>query len=300
MRLWTFLPYIALILSACDKGSVTPTYSLPTGAIDPRPVSIWAPPYMHMPPEPDGSPYDPRDGMSVQEFADQLIGKHIADFVAHRSDFHPSGGPFSVFFPKPGVGPGPGMCSVRRFFIYQDYSDGQAVKASDGEWLSKAYSVVGSLAPLGKASPQNYAHRLQVACESRTDLGMWFSTERPEDAYLGAQLADLAIAASRKKAPLPFALACEPFPRDVQGIPRCAADVRKSVSSMIPRSIIDVNQCEGSGSQRCLSIDLAKSPGNEATLDQTEDRWTLVVRFRNGHQPLIKSVQVSDTYLIIE
>lgn len=291
---------VALLLSACGRASNDLIYTLPAGTIDASPASIWAKPYIFLPPEPDGSPFDGMEGMSVQAFADKLIGKHVADFVAHRWDYYQFSGDFSVFLTRPEIGPGAGMCSARRYFIRRDYSRGLLVKASDGEWLDNAYAVAGSLAPLAPGKSKHYGARLQQACDSRADQGMWFPAERPEDAYLGAQLADAVVAAARRANPLPFKMICTPFAEGEREKPICENDVRKSVASINPRAIVAVDRCEGPESQRCISIDLAKSPGTESTLDRTEDRWTILVRIEESQQPLIQSVEISDARLIIE
>lgn len=249
-----------------------------------------------MPPEPDGQPFDPTHGLGVQEFADRLIGRHIADFVGHGWDLLRSGIEVNDFYPAAKAGPGSGMCEARRFQIAGGVSGSRVVRTSDGQWLAPVYAVAGSLAPVPEAQAKGYRSRLGQACRQRTDMDMWFSTE-PERAYLGARLADAVVEGARQKGRLPFRLTCTPYPPDLHYRPQCAADVRETTASINPRAILYVGECHDEPRPDCVSVQLAKVPERST---QIEERWTLDIRFDQNDGLVIRDVELADTRLIID
>jgi len=289
-----------LLLRGCDQRNLQQDlwYSLPSGTVDRQPDIFWGPQYPDHPPGEDGGPFDPTGGLGIQKFADQLIGKPIASFVAHRWDSMRSGIDLSDFFPAAEIGPGPGMCKARRFQIASSYSRAahNDVKTSDGEWIGDVYAVAGSVAPMPEPWPTEYKDRLLQACQQRSDLDMWYSAEASQ-AYLAASLADAVVATARRAGELPFVLSCTPYPDDETLKPQCEDDVRKSVASINPRAIIEVGKCFEATAVHCLAIQLPKTPERQT---QIPDRWTLNVYFEQEGGLRIREVNVDDTQLIID
>lgn len=286
-----------LMLAGCEQArQPTLSYTSPPGSVDVRPDPLWGEPYPYMPPEPDGRSFDPTHGRGTQKYADRLIGRRIADFVAHRWDMLRSGTEISDFFPAAQAGPGPGMCEARRYQITGGISRSRVVRTSDGQWLPPVYAVAGSLAPVPEARAKGYGRRLEQACRERTEMEMWFSAE-PDRAYLGAHLADAVVAAARQQGSLPFRLRCTPYPPDVHYKPQCAADVRRTSASINPRAILEVRECYDKLTSDCVSVEIAKVPERSTTI---EERWTLDITFDRTDGLRIEEVDLADTQLIIE
>lgn len=297
LRVATAAISICLAIAGCGRANQWPiAYTAQPGRIDDRPDALWGAPYPHMPPDPRGRPFDPTQGLGVRGFADRLIGRHIADFVGHRWDMLRSGVEVSDFYPHAKAGPGPGMCEARRFQITGGFSGSRVVRTSDGQWSSPVYAVAGSLAPTAAASTKDYRRRLGEACKERSDMDMWFSAE-PQSAYLGARLADAAVAAARRQGSLPFRLTCTPYPPDVRYRPQCVGDARGTIASINPRAILEVGECHEKAGPECISVQLAKVPERST---QIEDRWTLDIRFDRTNGFRIKDVALADTQLIID
>ena len=225
----------AVLLASCGQEP----YTSPAGSLDHRSVLTGSPDGV-IPPPPAGEKAA-SEGAQLQRIADKLIGRRIIDFVAYRRTF-------SVFrdeeahrfFPAPRGGTNPGICEVRPFDVVQDLAEGVPKVIRQG-WSDPLYGVTGSVTPFPGSWPSGYRGSLNAACASRRDVGWWFWAEDRKQAYLAAQLADQAVAYARHGGRLPFPLQCMPYPPDWQGPgPRCASDARKTLSSIDPRTIVDV------------------------------------------------------------
>lgn len=281
----------SLLLANCREQPLS--YSSAPGFIDREPDTFWGANYPDIPPDGDGRPFDPTGGLGVQKFADQLIGKRIATFAGHRWDALRSGVTVDDFFTPPEAGPGPGICTSRRFEISS--RDGgtarREVAAGDGAWLGNVYAIAGSVAPLPSPRPGYDAHLLE-ACRKRSDMDMWYSAP-PGHAYLAARLADAVIASARQRGVLPFALRCRPYLDAGTEKPQCEADVRGSVASINPRAILAVDDCFDAQSANCLAIQFPKTPERSTKI---EDRWTLNLYLEKDGRT-IQKVDVEDTQL---
>ncbi len=287
--------FLATSLCAVAAGcsGPPPAYTSPAGTVDERPVPAFGEPFQDMPPEFDGSPFDPNEGLGVQGFADRRIGSRVADFAVHHivlSVFH---GDLHFFFPAARRGPGPGMCRARKF-----RADGETGAPPRGKWQSDVFAVAGSVAPLPEPRPAGYARRLEAACGSRRDMGLWFPAASPEAAYRAARLADSVVAWARRSGSLPFELACRPYPSDIAEKPRCADDVRKVVAAADPRAIVQVEECREERRTPCLAVALAHSP--ERGMSAAEDQWVLNIVYRAGPELEIERVDVDDDHIIFE
>jgi hypothetical protein len=228
-----------------------------------------------------------------------LLGKRVAHFVAHQ--WHPlrSGTTLNSFFPPARAGPGAGLCMARRYVASGELVRGVPRGVSDGQWEADVYAVAGSVAPLAEPWPQKYRDRLEAACAGRRDQHMWFSSA-PQSAYLAARLADAVVASARRPGELPFELICQSFPPDMPLLPRCAQDVRTSVSSIDPRAMISVSECDGEPASRCIAVELAQSPGKESDREHITGRWGLNIYFRDPNDPGIARVELADDQVIID
>lgn len=291
------LAWLAIVGASvsCSPEATTAHYTLPAGIVDNEPKSAFGNSFSDFPPEPDGSPFDPLAGRSVQDFADSLIDRRVATFVTYDSDFSMlSGAEFHYFFPVAKAAPGFGLCQSRVYAVTISPS-GQNPEVLDTEWQSDVYAVAGSVAPFS-APKADYRDRLNDACEARRDMGLWFRAELA-DAYTAARLVDLIVAAARKPGSLPFPVACGPFPPDMPARPGCSDDVRSVVASINPRAIVQVDSCDESTSG-CLAVGLAKEPQEAAT--RRQEQWTLEAYFRADPVFRIDEVVVHDTQIIIE
>jgi hypothetical protein len=286
-----------LMLAGCGRAPPPPSYTSPPASLDARPNPLWGVFYPDMPPEPDGRPFDPTGGLGIQVFADRLAGRRVADFVAHRWDMLRSGVGINDFYPAARAGPGPGLCVARRFQITGGVSPSGVVGTSGGQWLPPVYIVAGSVAPVPQAQSPDYRRRLEQACAQRRDLDMGFRAAAPDQAYLGARLADAVIAAARQQGRLPFALRCTPFLPDMPEQPLCAADVRKSAASIDPRAILEIGSCYERPEPDCVRVELAKAPRRSAAIG---DRWTLEISFDRDEDFRIRKVDLADTLIIFD
>ena len=291
---------VCLTVAGCGQADQPAlSYTSQPGSIDRRPDPLWGETSYHRLPMPMPEElqfFHPTRGLGIQEFADQLIGRRIAQFVGHRWDQLRTGLKINDFYPGAMAGPGPGMCKARRFQITGGFFGSRLMRTSEGEWLSPVYAVAGSLAPVPEERARDYGRRLEQACGQRTDMDMWFSAE-PERAYLGARLADAVVAAARQQSRLRFRLRCEPYPPDIHRQPQCAADVRRTTASMNPRAILEVGECHDEPGPDCVSVQLAKVPRRSTRI---EDRWTLEIRFDQNDGLAIRDVELADTHIIFE
>lgn len=281
------------LLASCGKEP----YTAPAGSLDNRSV-LTGSPYGVMPPLPAGKKA-PYEGVQLQRFADKLMGGRIAEFVAYRRTF-------SVFrdeeahrfFPAPGAGTNPGMCEVRPFDVVQDLAKGVPKVIQQG-WSETLYGVTGSVSPFPGSWPTGYEGRLNAACASRRDVGWWFWAEDRKQAYLAAQLADQAVAYALHGSRLPFSLQCMPYPPDWQGPdPRCASDARKTLSSIDPRTIVEVRSCVDEKTPHCMEISLPKDP---AGYNIDTDQWSLRISYQpQGRSLKISKIDLVDSVRIIE
>lgn len=285
---------MCLAVGACAPSTNGwPSYSEQAGAIDASPKSAFGDPLDGFPPEPDGKPADLSEGQGIQAFADRLIGAKVADFVAQNVVYGRSG-EFHYFYPIAQAGPGPGLCETR---IYSVFRTDPAGRPSQGRWLPRTYSVIGSVAPMSQPEAQRYRERLDIACRTRRDMAVWYHA-KPAEAYRAAQLADMVIAASRKPGPMPFKLVCSSFPPDQRVEPACSANVRDVVASINPRAIVQVDGCSNDRKLDCIAIGMAKLP--EMALSAEESQWTLEVEYHGRTAPQIRAVYVNDTEIIID
>jgi hypothetical protein len=159
------------------------------------------------------------------------------------------------------------------------------------------FAVAGSVAPLPHPSPPGYAGRLDAACRARLDMGLWYEAPAGK-AYEAARLADAVVASARRSGALPFELRCRPFPSGVPEPPRCMGDVRKTVASIHPRAIVQVEDCLEKTQLPCLTVGIAMSP--ERGQAAAENQWMLSIQYRGGDQPRIVQVDVDDAYINFE
>ncbi|HEU0098473.1 MAG TPA: hypothetical protein VFQ67_06820 [Allosphingosinicella sp.] len=283
--------FLALAAAGCSRPP--DPHTLPAGAVDARPVSPFGDIHQNMPPQLDGSPFDPNEGLGVQGFADRRIGRRVANFAVHSIVYSHFVGELHFFYPAARTGPGPGMC---RAAVYS--AQGETATPPRGQWQGAVFAVAGSVAPLPEPWPAGYGERLEAACKARRDIGLWFRAPSAAQAYLAARLADSVVASARASGALPFQLACRPYPPDTPERPRCARDVRSAVAGANPRAIVRVEACREGTRQPCLAIGLAMSP--ERGLDAAEDQWLLNVRYRGGPEPRISRVEVDDDRIIFE
>lgn len=268
-------------------------YTSPAGTVDPRPVSAFGDLYQDMPPEPDGSPFDPSEGLGVQGFADRRIGSRVADFAVHKLVYTRSAGDLHFFYPAARAGPGPGMCRARIYAAHEETG-----RAPRGRWQGEVFAVAGSVAPLPRPWPEAYAVRLRSACAARRDMGLWYPAPSPAKAYEAARLADSAVAAARRRGALPFRLACRPYPPEVPMKSRCADDARAALASADPRAIVRVEECREGSQSSCLAVGLAQNPERGAAAE--EDQWLLNIRYSDGPEPRITRVDVDDDHIIFD
>ncbi|WP_158266513.1 hypothetical protein [Allosphingosinicella deserti] len=295
---------ICLVVQGCGsaKNPALP-HTSPAGSIDWGSNPLWGKPIFDMLPQPDGRPLDPTQGLGVQESADRLIGRHVADFVVHGRDMLLSGVEINNFYPAATAGPGPGMCEARRFQITAWFSGSRVMETSEGKWLEPVYAVSGSLAPFPEERARDYRRRLEQACRQRSDTDRWFGAESdwfataPERAYLGARLVDAVVAAARQQGKLPFSLQCRPYTFDSPYRPQRAADVRKTAASLNPRAILEVRACNDEPRRNCVGVELAKFPEHSPPI---EYRWDLEIRFDATDGLMIKDVALADTHLLID
>lgn len=298
---------VAILFGCLGFGACSPpngassalNYSLASGTIDGTPTSPFGDLLADYPPELDGSPHDYSEGKGVQAFADSMIGKHVADFVLHHADFSlVSSSEFHFFYPSARSGPAPGMCRSRIYSVVNGrYDKPETPGRPAGEWQDDVFAVAGSVAPLPQPKTQEYATRLNAACQARRDMATWFSAE-PTVAVTAARLADLVVAAARSPGPIPFALSCRPFRADMHEVPRCQPNVRKTVASINPRGIVQVDECFEILQRPCLAVSIAKFPDRASLAD--EEQWTLNVQYQDDAGLSIARVDVDDTQIIVD
>lgn len=293
-------------LSTCApqaKPSMPAPFSSSAGTIDKAPVSAFGDRPTFLPPEPDGSPYDPWEGLGLQKFADTMIGAHLADFVAHDVVHRHlgGGGEYHRFFPVAHGGPGSGLCQARAFLVMRDRSGPREREdrpvGKDGAWTRDVFAVAGSVAPLPDAVPIGYTARLNDACAARRDMAVWFPAE-PRDAAVAARVADAVVTAARRPGPLPFTLTCRPYPAGVQAVPGCSKDVRRTVAAIEPRAVVEVGECFDTTQRPCIVVALAQRPDDTSTAGELQ--WTLTVTYGNDGSLQIGKVNVEDTQRIVE
>lgn len=93
-----------VMLSGCSDSQET--FTSPVGTVDKSPNSFWGDRFYEYPPAIDGGVFDPTDGIGVQRFADELIGKRVATFVELGWDPLRRGPTLNSFFTQPEIGPG--------------------------------------------------------------------------------------------------------------------------------------------------------------------------------------------------
>lgn len=282
-----------------DGASSQLGYSLAPGTVDNTPISPFGDLLADHPPEMDGSPYDFSEGRGVQVFADDMIGKRVAEFVLmDRSFSFLSSSEFHAFYPAAQGGPAPGMCRGRVYSVMNGRFDkATAPKSAAGGWQDDIFAVAGSVAPLPHPPARAYSARLSAACGQRRDMPIWFSAE-PGIAVVAARLADLVVVAARRPGPIPFELSCRPYPADMHEVPRCRANVRRTVASINPRAITKVDECFEIKQRPCLAVSIAKFPDQASLAD--EEQWTLNVQYKNASELNIARVDVDDTQIIVD
>lgn len=282
-----------------DGASSQLGYSLAPGTVDNTPISPFGDLLADYPPEMDGSPRDFSAGKGVQAFADDMIGKRVADFALMQLHFSPlSSSDFHSFYPTAQRGPAPGMCRGRVYSVMNGPVDKPATPGTTaGEWQDDIFAVAGSVAPLPHPPAKAYSARLSAVCGQRRDMPIWFSAE-PGMAVVAARLADLVVTAARRPETIPFALSCRPYPADIHEVPRCRTNVRRTVASINPRAIMRVGECFEIEQRPCLAVSIAKSPDQASLAD--EDQWTLNVQYKDASKLNIASVVVDDTQIVVD
>lgn len=268
-----------------------------------------ASPYMpivsNYPPPIPGEANSPTAFDEALAYAEQNSGRASHDFLSFGSGYSVlSNFEWERFFLQAQPTAFPGICENRAYTVSWYYAEGGNV--FDGEWEDPVYCIVGSTAPRPTPWPDSYRSEFTEICNARLDANYWVRGTSAEQLALHARLSELVIHAARRDGSLPFSLQCAPLPDDLPYTSRCADNVRFTVASINPQTIVGIDDCyfeDERSTENCYGIAFPKAPDSPDSIESEHWQLQIVAEFpdRDGERiPMIKSVAVFDSSIIIE